>query len=124
MSLIVIEPFYGGSHKVLLDQLIPQLKVEFQKVTVVTLSAKKWQWILGLKNEPVFQRMSNLDTRVKFLDFSSSFLQKIFKKSIFESARFAHPVARSSARRGRFFPLAHVFRFPSRRIPGHVSGVE
>lgn len=44
MKLIIIEPFYGGSHQVLLDQLIPEVNTVFEYVHTVTLSAKKWHW--------------------------------------------------------------------------------
>ena len=34
----------GGSHKYLLDQLIPALKLSNFEVTLVTLPDKKWHW--------------------------------------------------------------------------------
>ena len=41
-SVLLIEPFYGGSHKQLVDLLSGDLCA--QSCEVVTLSAKKWHW--------------------------------------------------------------------------------
>ncbi|CBY10851.1 unnamed protein product [Oikopleura dioica] len=55
-KILIVEPFYervssfilplrtGGSHKYLLDQLIPALKNSNFEVTLVTLPDKKWHW--------------------------------------------------------------------------------
>lgn len=52
-SLLFIEPFYGGSHKQLMDilsQKLPELlfpqEPEKQKniIDLITLPAKKWKW--------------------------------------------------------------------------------
>ena len=37
---LLIEPFYGGSHKQLIDLLLR----EFEHCHAVTLAAKKWPW--------------------------------------------------------------------------------
>ncbi|XP_041663361.1 glycosyltransferase-like domain-containing protein 1 [Cheilinus undulatus] len=39
-SVLLVEPFYGGSHK----QLIDLLKVSLSNVAAFTLPAKKWHW--------------------------------------------------------------------------------
>lgn len=39
-KILIIEPFYGGSHKELIDTLITSL----QSYTLITLPAKKWHW--------------------------------------------------------------------------------
>jgi len=41
-KLLVIEPFYGGSHKQLVDTLVSKLDVS--TFFLVTLPAKKWHW--------------------------------------------------------------------------------
>lgn len=44
--ILFIEPFYGGSHKQLIDLLVSNLekKSGCSKLTLITLSAKKWHW--------------------------------------------------------------------------------
>lgn len=43
VKILVVEPFYGGSHKQLLDTVLEtlQIKVDFD---LFTLPAKKWHW--------------------------------------------------------------------------------
>ena len=43
MKILVVEPFYGGSHKQLLDTILETLhqKVDFD---LFSLPAKKWHW--------------------------------------------------------------------------------
>ena len=40
-KFIVIEPFYGGSHKQLIDLIFKDLQND---VKLVTLTDKKWHW--------------------------------------------------------------------------------
>lgn len=40
---VVIEPFYGGSHKQLLDGLLKSFFPE-NSALLLTLPAKKWKW--------------------------------------------------------------------------------
>ena len=41
MRLLVLEPYYGGSHQAVLDGLLARLDVE---ADVLTLPARKWKW--------------------------------------------------------------------------------
>uniref|UniRef100_A0A0A9XQP4 tRNA-queuosine alpha-mannosyltransferase n=1 Tax=Lygus hesperus TaxID=30085 RepID=A0A0A9XQP4_LYGHE len=45
-EILIIEPFYGGSHKVLIDMLYKALEDEYSdsKICMVTMTAKKWHW--------------------------------------------------------------------------------
>ncbi|XP_018572290.1 glycosyltransferase-like domain-containing protein 1 [Anoplophora glabripennis] len=43
-KVLFIEPFYGGSHKELIDTLSGSLDERGIKYTLVTLSARKWHW--------------------------------------------------------------------------------
>jgi len=40
---VIIEPFYGGSHKQLIDDLVKSFYPQ-GSVLVLSLSAKKWKW--------------------------------------------------------------------------------
>lgn len=44
MKVLIIEPFYGGSHKQLVDLLEQTWNQKGLAVTVLTLPAKKWHW--------------------------------------------------------------------------------
>lgn len=41
LSVLVLEPYYGGSHRAVLDALLPELDVTFD---LLTLPARKWKW--------------------------------------------------------------------------------
>jgi hypothetical protein len=43
-TICVIEPFYGGSHKQLIDLLENELKQVGLKYDLYTMTAKKWHW--------------------------------------------------------------------------------
>lgn len=40
----IIEPFYGGSHKQLIDLILVELDKANIKYDLYTMSAKKWHW--------------------------------------------------------------------------------
>ena len=41
--ILVLEPFYGGSHKHLIDLMLKKLEVDFD-IDLVVQTAKKWHW--------------------------------------------------------------------------------
>lgn len=43
-DLLILEPFYGGSHKQLIDTIITSLDVNHITYDIFTLPAKKWPW--------------------------------------------------------------------------------
>lgn len=45
LSILVLEPYYGGSHKAFLDGLAARLPLEFE---FMTLPARKWKWRMRL----------------------------------------------------------------------------
>lgn len=45
MKLLVVEPYYGGSHRAFLDELLRQLSCQFD---LLTLPAQHWKWRMRL----------------------------------------------------------------------------
>lgn len=43
MATLILEPFYGGSHKQLIDLMLKHVVTD-PDVHVVTQTAKKWHW--------------------------------------------------------------------------------
>ncbi|MFC1524004.1 DUF3524 domain-containing protein [Thermodesulfobacteriota bacterium] len=74
-TVIVLEPYYGGSHKFFLDGLQKRFPFQFE---LLTLPARKWKWRMRL-SAPYFARMLHDRSRVganpeNTLFFCSSFL--------------------------------------------------
>ncbi len=44
MGVLIVEPFYGGSHKQLLDVILGEILKKEEDVLLLTLPAKKWHW--------------------------------------------------------------------------------
>jgi len=44
MTVLIVEPFYGGSHKQLVDVLYRHYDASSSVCTLFTLPAKKWHW--------------------------------------------------------------------------------
>ncbi|MDO8915400.1 MAG: DUF3524 domain-containing protein, partial [Coriobacteriia bacterium] len=42
--LLVLEPYFGGSHRAVLDVLLPALELRGWHADVLTLPARKWKW--------------------------------------------------------------------------------
>lgn len=43
-EICIVEPFYGGSHKQLIDLILKELNALNLKYDLFTMSAKKWHW--------------------------------------------------------------------------------
>jgi len=57
--LLVLEPYFGGSHRAVLDCLLPALGWEYD---LVTLPARKWKWRMRGAAITFAQRVQELDT--------------------------------------------------------------
>ena len=44
VEICLIEPFYGGSHKQLIDLITNELNSRHVKYDLFTMTAKKWHW--------------------------------------------------------------------------------
>jgi hypothetical protein len=51
-SILLIEPFYGGSHKQMLDLICNELPAE--SFHLMTLPAKKWKWFAPVSTKALY----------------------------------------------------------------------
>lgn len=74
-KVLVIEPFYGGSHKQLIDLLVNeiQLRIGSDEVMLSVMSAKKWHWRSRTAALYLSQSIPPIDSQFKCL-FTSSVL--------------------------------------------------
>ena len=83
-SIIIIEPFYGGSHKQLIDLLIHEFKEnENRKIYLLTLPATKWHWRLRCSALYFAEMAPKLSSKNQYVLFCSS----MFDLSTFLSLR-------------------------------------
>ena len=72
MKILVLEPYYGGSHKTFLDGIQANVPVDF---TLLTLPARKWKWRMRLAAPYFADKIISLCTKEKFdAVFCSSFV--------------------------------------------------
>jgi len=57
MRLLVLEPYYGGSHKAVLDCLLPAMDCGYD---LVTMPARKWKWRMRGSAVPMAARVREL----------------------------------------------------------------
>jgi glycosyltransferase involved in cell wall biosynthesis len=109
VKILVLEPYYGGSHKTFLDGLQSHVSHDF---TLLTLPARKWKWRMRLA-APFFAEKIVSMTKKKKLDaiFCSSFvdvatlrsllpasLNKLRFYTYFHENQFAYPVRKEDER--------------------------
>lgn len=74
-KVLIIEPFYGGSHKQLIDLIENEIKstIGCEYVMVSVMSAKKWHWRARTAALYLSQTIPVIDSQFKAL-FTSSVL--------------------------------------------------
>ena len=83
-SIIIVEPFYGGSHKQLVDLLFQELSVvENRRVYLLKLPATKWHWRLRCSALYFAEIAPKLSRNNQYIFFCSS----MFDLSTFLSLR-------------------------------------
>jgi len=100
-SVLVLEPYYGGSHKVFCDALVADLPFRF---TLWTLPARKWKWRMRLAAPLFAGRLAELAAPQRLV-FCSSFvdvatlrgcgpawLRQVPVVTYFHENQFAYPV--------------------------------
>ena len=60
LNVLVVEPYYGGSHKQFLDGLAQHLPFRFRPMT---LPARKWKWRMRLAAPHFARLLHRLDER-------------------------------------------------------------
>ena len=109
MRILVLEPYFGGSHKTFLDGLLAHLPFDF---ILLTLPARKWKWRMRLA-APFFaeQVISVVKDQMVDIIFCSSFIDVATLRSLlpasvsslpfytyFHENQFAYPVRREDER--------------------------
>ena len=109
MKILVLEPYYGGSHKTFLDGLQAHLPFDFM---LLTLPARKWKWRMRLAAPFYADKIIELfnETKIDAI-FSSSFVDVAALRSIlpvpvsqlpfytyFHENQFAYPVRKEDER--------------------------
>ena len=109
MKILVIEPYYGGSHRSFLQGLQQHLEYDFD---LLTLPARKWKWRMRLAAPYFAEQLNNLDTDKKydrilcssFVDVAAfrSLVNERFQKiplyTYFHENQFAYPVQKEDER--------------------------
>lgn len=109
MKILVLEPYYGGSHKTFLEGLQKHLPFDFE---VLSLQARKWKWRMRLA-APYFAERVTARAKTDRPDilFCSSFVDVAALRSLlpasmrhiplysyFHENQFAYPVQREDER--------------------------
>jgi glycosyltransferase involved in cell wall biosynthesis len=109
MKILVLEPYYGGSHKTFLDGLQDHLPFDFM---LLTLPARKWKWRMRLAAPFYADKIIALfkETKIDAI-FCSSFVDVATLRSLlpafvnqlpfytyFHENQFAYPVRKADER--------------------------
>jgi glycosyltransferase involved in cell wall biosynthesis len=109
VKLLVLEPYYGGSHKTFLDGLEESLPFDF---VLLSLPARKWKWRMRLAAPYFVEKIASLIRETKFdAVFCSSFVDVAALRSLlppsvgrlpfytyFHENQFAYPVRQEDER--------------------------
>ena len=109
MKILVIEPYFGGSHRLFLQGLQRHLPFDFD---LLTLPARKWKWRMRLAAPYFAEQINNLYTDKKYdRILCSSFVdvaafrslvngqfQKVPLYTYFHENQFAYPVQKEDER--------------------------
>ena len=109
MKILVIEPYYGGSHRSFLQGLQQHLEYDFD---LLTLPPRKWKWRMRLAAPYFAEQLNTLDTGKEYdRILCSSFVdvaafrslvgerfQKIPLYTYFHENQFAYPVQKEDER--------------------------
>ncbi len=109
MKILVLEPYYGGSHKNFLDALQESLPIDF---VLLSLPARKWKWRMRLAAPYFVDKIVALSREAEFdAVFCSSFVDVAALRSLlppavgrlpfytyFHENQFAYPVRQEDER--------------------------
>ena len=109
MKILVLEPYYGGSHKTFLDGLQFYVPLDF---VLLTLPARNWKWRMRLAAPYFAEKIAELDSGTNFdAVFCSSFVDVATLRSLlppticrlpfhtyFHENQFAYPVRKEDER--------------------------
>lgn len=116
LNVLVVEPYYGGSHKQFLDGLTQHLPFRFRPMT---LPARKWKWRMRLAAPHFARLLHRADERFDlvlcstFLDVAAfrglapSWVNDVPVLTYFHENQFAYPV-QSEVERDFHFALTNV----------------
>lgn len=115
MKILILEPYYGGSHKSFLDNLIRFLPFEFK---ILSLPARKWKWRMRLSAPYFAEKLRNMDgfDRVlcsTFVDVATlralapAWINTVPVLTYFHENQFAYPV-QANDERDFHFALTNV----------------
>ena len=109
MKILVLEPYFGGSHRLFLQGLQKHLEYDFD---LLTLPPRKWKWRMRLAAPYFAEQLNTLDTGKKYdRILCSSFVdvaafrslvcerfQKVPLYTYFHENQFAYPVQKEDER--------------------------
>ncbi len=101
LKILVLEPYYGGSHRLFLEGLKRQLPFEFE---FMTLPARKWKWRMRLAAPYYAERLHELGQRfdrilcstfvdvAAFRGLAPAWVREVPLLTYFHENQFAYPV--------------------------------